>query len=258
MLPATDATNCIERLQLKKLGECTIVVRFIRHSGRENIPESARTRFARQREFIVSKRNCVYAESEPLIPVIPGAGAVAIASEMFVKGGSALASILHHVNPPRHERLGFEGPQDMVRYLRLMLELGFGYAAICVDCPTDLTVCPGHLRDFLDFFTSAERRRISIVVRKAGQLNTCATFNAAELLLALTSRQAIVDDSLHVTWFFARMLDGRNMTLRLDPNSLLMVRSRLHRSTNLPLDDYVLLHEHTWRQCVDIDPIQRA
>jgi hypothetical protein len=72
------------------------------------------------------KRNCIYAESENVKPVIPGAGAVAIASEMFVKGGSALTSILHHVNPPRYKSCGFEGPQDMVRYLRLMLELGFG------------------------------------------------------------------------------------------------------------------------------------
>jgi hypothetical protein len=63
-----------------------------------------------------------------------------------------------------------------------------------VDCPTDLTVCPGHLREFLEFFSSSERRRLSIAVRKAGQLNTCATFNAAELLMALSTRQTIVDD----------------------------------------------------------------
>ncbi len=124
-----------------------------------------------------------------------------------------------------------------------------------MDCPTDLTVCPGHLREFLEFFSSSERRRISIVVRKAGQLSTCATFNAAELLLALITRQAIIDDYLHVTWFFARMLDGRHMTLRLDPNSLLMVRSRVHRSTDLPLADYVLLQEHTFRHCFEVDPI---
>jgi hypothetical protein len=129
VLPTTNANVCIKRLQLQKLGECTIVVRFIRHSDSKNIPDNTRTRFARQRDFIMSKRNCIYAESN-VKPVLPGAGAVAIASEMFVKGGSALTSILHHVNPPRYKSCGFEGPQGMVRYLRLMLELGFGVSLL--------------------------------------------------------------------------------------------------------------------------------
>jgi len=205
VLPASDAKDCIKPLPLKKLGECTIVVRFIRHSDRENMPVNTLTRFARQRAFIISKRNCIYSESENGKPVIPGVGAVLIASEMFVKSGSALTSIVHHVIPPRHTRSGFAGPQNMLRYLRLMLELGIGVsllnflnfrapkpnpntmqnAAICVDCPTDLTVCPGHLREFLEFFSSAERRRISIVVRKAGQLNTCR-FDAETTLTTRT------------------------------------------------------------------------
>ena len=125
VLPAIDVNVYIKRLQLKKLSDCTIVVRFIRHSDRENIPANARNRFERQLAFVISKRSCIYAESEEQKPVIPGTGSVAIATEMFVKGGSALTSIVRNINPPRHRSSGFHGPQDMVRYLRIMLEQGF-------------------------------------------------------------------------------------------------------------------------------------
>ena len=126
VLPAIDVTVCIKRLQLKKLSDCTIVLRFIRHSDRENIPANASNRFERQLAFVISKRSCIYAESEHGKPVFPGAGSVAIATEMFVKGGSALTSLVRHVNPPRHHSSGFHGPQDMVLYLHIMLEQGFG------------------------------------------------------------------------------------------------------------------------------------